>query len=127
MTDRHDRQHCAISVLPAQVRFFEVSEAELEDLRERFATGQYAIDIEHKTFSMAEYNEMLASECSAARSMCHMPVAHLHGLAAPLPAVELPCAPSSSSSSSPAHVGPAVVTHRHAARKDHGQQPLQPA
>jgi hypothetical protein len=44
------------------VRYFEVSESELEDLRERFKNGQYNIDIEHKTFSMAEYNEMLASE-----------------------------------------------------------------
>lgn len=45
-----------------QVRFFEVSEGELEDLRERFTNGQYDIDIEHKTFSMAEYNTMLDSE-----------------------------------------------------------------
>lgn len=45
-----------------QVRFFEVSEGELEDLRERFTNGQYNIDIEQKTFSMAEYNEMLACE-----------------------------------------------------------------
>jgi len=45
-----------------QVRFFEVSEGELEDLRERFRNGQYNIDIEHKTFSMAEYNDMLACE-----------------------------------------------------------------
>jgi hypothetical protein len=44
------------------VRFFEVSEGELEELRERFKNGQYSIDIEHKTFSMAEYNDMLASE-----------------------------------------------------------------
>jgi hypothetical protein len=43
-----------------------VSEGELEDLRERFKNGQYSIDIEHKTFSMAQYNDMLASECSAA-------------------------------------------------------------
>lgn len=46
----------------AQVRFFEVSEGELEDLRERFRSGQYDIDIEHKTFSMAEYNIMLECE-----------------------------------------------------------------
>lgn len=45
-----------------QVRYFEVSEKELEDLRERFTNGQYDIDIEQKTFSMAEYNDMLASE-----------------------------------------------------------------
>jgi hypothetical protein len=44
-----------------QVRFFEVSETELEDLRERFKNGQYSIDIEHKTFSMEQYNDMLAS------------------------------------------------------------------
>jgi hypothetical protein len=46
----------------AQVRFFEVSETELEDLRERFKNGQYDIDIEAKTFSMAEYNQMLECE-----------------------------------------------------------------
>lgn len=45
-----------------QVRFFEVSESELEDLRSRFTNGQYNIDIETKTFSMAEYNQMLDSE-----------------------------------------------------------------
>lgn len=44
-----------------QVRFFEVLESELEDLRERFKNGQYNIDIEHKTFSMAQYNDMLAT------------------------------------------------------------------
>jgi urea carboxylase len=53
----------------AQVRFFEVSEGELEDLRERFRNGQYDIDIEHKTFSMAEYNEMLACESNSRLSM----------------------------------------------------------
>jgi len=36
-----------------QVRFFEVSEAELEDWRERFRSGQYDINIEQKTFSTA--------------------------------------------------------------------------
>jgi hypothetical protein len=55
-----------------QVRYFEVSEAELEDLRERFKNGQYSIDIEHKTFSMAQYNDMLASESR-----------HCYGLARP--------------------------------------------
>lgn len=45
------------------MRFFEVSEKELEDLRERFRNGQYNIDIEQKIFSMAEYNEMLNCEC----------------------------------------------------------------
>jgi len=30
--------------------------------RERFRNGQYTINIEAKTFSMAEYNELLASE-----------------------------------------------------------------
>lgn len=42
------------------MRFFQVSEKELEELRERFTNGQYSIDIEAKTFSMAEYNDMLA-------------------------------------------------------------------
>lgn len=55
---------CAVCCV--QVRFFEVSESELEDLRERFKNGQYDIDIEAKTFSMAEYNQML--ECEWCRS-----------------------------------------------------------
>jgi len=50
------------ALLPVQVRFFEVSESELEDLRERFRSGQYSINIEAKTFSMAEYNDLLGSE-----------------------------------------------------------------
>ena len=48
-----------------QVRFFQVSENELEDLRERFRAGQYNIDIEHKSFSMGEYNQMLAGTLMA--------------------------------------------------------------
>ena len=42
-----------------QVRFFQVSEEELIDLRAKFRTGQYALDIEQKEFSMAEYNAMV--------------------------------------------------------------------
>ncbi|KIZ06735.1 UreA carboxylase [Monoraphidium neglectum] len=42
-----------------QVRFFQVSEDELENLRERFAAGQYDISIESKTFSMADYTAMI--------------------------------------------------------------------
>lgn len=56
-------------MLWCQVRFFEVSESELEDLRERFTNGQYDIDIERKTFSMAEYNQMLDSKYCAAVGM----------------------------------------------------------
>jgi hypothetical protein len=70
-----------------QVRYFEVSESELEDLRERFTNGQYNIDIEHKTFSMAEYNQMLDSKflqvlvcCSLTQSSTIHSFAPLHGL-----------------------------------------------
>lgn len=59
----------------AQVRFFEVSESELEDLRERFKNGQYNIDIEQKTFSMAQYNDMLASECASCFCWCFLQAA----------------------------------------------------
>jgi hypothetical protein len=54
----------------AQVRFFEVSESELEDLRSRFTSGQYNIDIEAKTFSMAEYNQMIGSEWHTICALC---------------------------------------------------------
>jgi hypothetical protein len=47
------------------VRFYQVGEEELEDLREKFRNGQLDISIEHKTFSMAEYNEMVAGEVAA--------------------------------------------------------------
>jgi hypothetical protein len=58
------------------VRYFEVSEGELEDLRERFRNGQYDISIEHKTFSMAEYNEMIDSECRRAVGCVLVATAH---------------------------------------------------
>ena len=47
-------------VQPPQVRFFQVSEEELEDLRERFDAGQYDINIEAKTFSLRDYNKMIS-------------------------------------------------------------------
>lgn len=57
---------CAPSSPPppcaSQVRFFQVSESELESLRERFAAGQYDINIEHKTFSMHDYVTMVSGE-----------------------------------------------------------------
>jgi len=42
-----------------QVRFYQVSESELEDMREKFKNGQMAIDIEQKSFSMGDYNKMV--------------------------------------------------------------------
>jgi hypothetical protein len=45
---------------PPQVRFFQVSEDELESLRERFEAGQYDINIEKKTFSVHDYNTMIS-------------------------------------------------------------------
>jgi urea carboxylase len=44
---------------PTQVRFFQVSEDELEAAREGFQTGQYQIRIEEGTFDMAAYTAML--------------------------------------------------------------------
>jgi hypothetical protein len=49
----------------AQVRFYQVGEEELEELREKFRNGQLDISIEHKTFSMAEYNTMVAGEAAS--------------------------------------------------------------
>lgn len=46
-----------------QVRFFQVSEDELESLRVRFAAGQYDINIEQKTFSLCDYEAMINGEC----------------------------------------------------------------
>ncbi|KAK9819502.1 hypothetical protein WJX74_000026 [Apatococcus lobatus] len=43
-----------------QVRFFEVSESELEEKRAAFSNGQLQIKIEQERFSMQAYNEMLA-------------------------------------------------------------------
>ena len=45
-----------------QVRFYQVSESELEEMREKFKNGQMAIDIEQKTFSMGDYNQMVTGE-----------------------------------------------------------------
>lgn len=45
-----------------QVRFFQVSEAELEALRERFAAGQYELSVEATSFSVADYTAMVNGE-----------------------------------------------------------------
>jgi urea carboxylase len=47
--------------LHPQVRFFQVSEEELEAAREGFQTGQYEIKIEAGSFDMAGYSAMLES------------------------------------------------------------------
>jgi hypothetical protein len=54
------------------VRFFQVSEDELENLRERFAAGQYDISIESKTFSMADYTAMITGEMRVGVGLCLM-------------------------------------------------------
>ena len=48
---------CPTPVCP-QVKFYQVSEPELEDLRERFASGRFDISIEHSQHDMTEYNAM---------------------------------------------------------------------
>src|SRR3569623_2060239 len=44
----------------AQVRFFPVSEDELLKIREDFPLGRYQLKIEEATFSLREYNQILA-------------------------------------------------------------------
>lgn len=43
-----------------QVKFFEVSEEELEKQRAAFATGQLQLDMTEEQFDMAAYNRFLA-------------------------------------------------------------------
>lgn len=43
-----------------QVRFFQVSEDELEDMRERFTSGRYNIQIDQVSFDLKAYNAMVA-------------------------------------------------------------------
>ena len=42
----------------AQVRYYEVSEEELEKLREDFKNGRMQVRIEQDTFDMHQYNEV---------------------------------------------------------------------
>ncbi len=44
-----------------QVKFYLVSEAELEGMRAGFATGQFDIDIRESTFDVAAYTAMVKS------------------------------------------------------------------
>jgi len=44
-----------------QIRFFEVSAAELKQMRDAFPQGRYEIPIEDTNFSLKEYNEFLAA------------------------------------------------------------------
>ncbi|MEW5305221.1 MAG: hypothetical protein WDW36_007777 [Sanguina aurantia] len=44
-----------------QVRFFQVSESELEDMRSRFASGRYTLDISEGVFDVAAYNAMVVA------------------------------------------------------------------
>lgn len=43
-----------------QIRFYEVSEEELADIRRRFPLGQYPLKIEHSQFSLRDYREFIA-------------------------------------------------------------------
>jgi urea carboxylase len=45
-----------------QIRFFEVSEEELLQIRADFPLGRYRLKIEEQTFSLKEYNRFLAGE-----------------------------------------------------------------
>lgn len=42
-----------------QIRFYEVSEEELQDIRQRFPRGDYPIKIEHTEFSLSDYEHFL--------------------------------------------------------------------
>ncbi|KAL3134817.1 hypothetical protein ABBQ32_007791 [Trebouxia sp. C0010 RCD-2024] len=52
-----------------QVRFFEVSEEELEKQRSAFSNGQLRIRIEQQQFSMREYNEFASSVSEESNQM----------------------------------------------------------
>jgi hypothetical protein len=47
-------------MLSNQVRFYEVSEAELEDMRSKFTGGRFDITIENTSFSLEEYQRSVA-------------------------------------------------------------------
>jgi urea carboxylase len=48
-----------------QIRFFEVTEAELEEARAKFLHGKYPLRIEPQTFSMAEYRAFCAANADS--------------------------------------------------------------
>jgi hypothetical protein len=71
------RGYILFACLGVQVRFYQVSETELEDMREKFKNGQMVIDIEQKTFSMGDYNTMVEGEGAGARVIAessHVPI-----------------------------------------------------
>jgi urea carboxylase len=48
-----------------QIRFFEVSEDELLQIRADFPLGRYRLKIEEQTFSLRDYNAFLQRECDS--------------------------------------------------------------
>jgi hypothetical protein len=52
-----------------QVKFFEVSEEELEQQRVAFATGQLQLDIAEEEFDMGAYNKFLAEVAPEAEKL----------------------------------------------------------
>ena len=48
-----------------QIRFFEVTNEELEDAREKFLHGKYELRIEEQRFSLAEYKEFCAANAES--------------------------------------------------------------
>jgi urea carboxylase len=48
-----------------QIRFFEVTNEELEDAREKFLHGKYELRIEEQSFSLAEYKEFCAANAES--------------------------------------------------------------
>ena len=48
-----------------QIRYYEVSEAELEDMRAGFPHGQFSPKIEHTTFSLRAYRAFLADNADS--------------------------------------------------------------
>ena len=45
-----------------QIRFYEVSNAELTEIRKNFPQGRYPLTIEESTFNLSEYQELLATQ-----------------------------------------------------------------
>ena len=57
-----------------QIRFFEVSASELEDIRRDFPLGRYPLRVEESAFNLSEYQELLESVESETRQFRHQRV-----------------------------------------------------
>ena len=64
-----------------QIRFFEVSNEELDDAREKFLHGKYPLRIEEQSFSLAEYNAFCAANADSIAAFQATPARRLRGRA----------------------------------------------